>query len=287
MKARMPRCAWAIALLCLWCPSRAWADDAAWPTLTRTINAGTEALRASLQVSEGKREDGSTIELLVMIDLSPIRQRVVSDRTLLQDNCRSYSVSNYVAEGESVELTVEDGKLKIERRGRLSVWQCIENPVPNSKVEWEIKSVGLGIKTKVPVVKTWPGSPIKNKLAEQSYASSTSFAFDQSSSGTIAVQAAYDGMGSLLAPSDAKKDLEETTRRATENVKGLLEKIVSPETLLAVLPAEYRGIKLSLKSAAFSAQGSDPTVRLAYETRLSAAEADAFKKSLLALPLYK
>jgi hypothetical protein len=53
-------------------------------------------------------------------------------------------------------------------KGYVDIWSCIQNPVPNSKVEMVIKKVGP-IKTKVPEVVTWPGSPIKNKTLNQPF----------------------------------------------------------------------------------------------------------------------
>lgn len=290
VKARVTLCAWAIALASFACPSSASTDDAAWPILNRTVDAGTalDPLPARLQVSEERREDGSTIALALGINLSPLRQKLASDKALPQEPCRSFSADNFVAEGEWVGLSVQEGKLKADRRGSLSIWQCLENPVPNTKVEWEIKSVGLGIKTKVPVVKTWPGSPIKNRLLEQSYAASSSFAYDRNSEGALGVQVSFLETTPLLTgPQEAKKALQEPARATTENVKTLLEKIASTETLLTILPAEYHDLKVTLKSAAFSAQGSDPIVTLTFEVKLALTEADAFKKSLLALPASK
>jgi hypothetical protein len=43
--------------------------------------------------------------------------------------------------------------------GSVAVWDCRENPIPNSKVEWQIKDIGLGIKTKVPVAPGRQGKP--------------------------------------------------------------------------------------------------------------------------------
>lgn len=67
------------------------------------------------------------------------------------------------------ELSFKDGGAVFSISGEVTMWACAENPVPNSRVDWEIKNVGLGIKTKVPVVRTWPGDPIKTKLGSQSF----------------------------------------------------------------------------------------------------------------------
>jgi hypothetical protein len=103
------------------------------------------------------------------IDLQRKIGPIVDTFDLPHDNCRSYSANNPVVSIPRKELSYHDGTAWFSIGGSVTDWQCLENPVPNSKVEWEIRDIGFGIKTKVPVVKTWPGNPIKTILVTQPF----------------------------------------------------------------------------------------------------------------------
>jgi hypothetical protein len=68
---------------------------------------------------------------------------------LPSDNCGSYSANNPVVLIPSKELAFKDNSAVFSISGRVEIWDCREKPIPNSKVEWVLKDVGFGVKTKV------------------------------------------------------------------------------------------------------------------------------------------
>lgn len=103
------------------------------------------------------------------VDLQRKIGPIVDTFDLPRENCRSYSPNNPVVSLPTKALTFRDGTALFSVGGSVTMWECLENPIPNSKVEWELRDIGLGIKTKVPVVVTWPGSPIKTILVTQPF----------------------------------------------------------------------------------------------------------------------
>lgn len=280
-KVRAVLYVWAIALISFGSPPLGAADERPWPVLTGKIetNAAFGALPAQIKASENRYEDASNIELTLDINLSSLQERLGPQLVLPRDNCRSFSAENVVASGETAVLTVEGEKLKLEVKGTFSLWDCRENPIPNSKIEWQTKNVGLGIKTKVPVVITWPGSFLKNKVLEQPFTASSLFTLRLGSAGTIQVSA-HESMDSLKG----RKTLEEALNRSTSSFATLLEKISTTESLLKVLPVESRELKLAVKSAAFSVKDSAPNASLIFEAKLPTKQADILWQQWLAVP---
>ncbi len=117
---------------------------------------------------------GNNIRLKIRVigDLFDLQRKigqVVDTFPLPKENCAHYSANNPVVSLPTKELSFKEGSAIFRLGGSVTVWQCLENPVPNSKVVWEIHNVGLGIKTKVPVVKAWPGNPIKTIIVTQPF----------------------------------------------------------------------------------------------------------------------
>lgn len=104
-------------------------------------------------------------------DLSDLQAKIgaiVDTFELPTDNCRSFNADNPVVSISHKEIGFSGGQLVFAISGNVAMWDCRENPVPKTKVEWVIEKIGP-IKTKVPKVITWPGDPIKNKLGSQSF----------------------------------------------------------------------------------------------------------------------
>lgn len=121
-------------------------------------------------------ESGLFLKARIVSDLSDLQRKIgqiIDTFPLPSDNCRSYSGNNPVVIIPRKELTFVDKAAVLNIGGSVVMWDCRENPVPNSKVEWKTETVasffGKKVKTKVPKVITWPGSPIKNKLGSQSF----------------------------------------------------------------------------------------------------------------------
>lgn len=114
---------------------------------------------------------GSTVKFCVLGKLANLQQKIgaiVDTFHLPTDNCAHYSLNNPVVSLSSVTLTYVNGKASLNLSGKVVLWGCAKNPIPNSKVEWQIKKIGP-IKTKVPVVVTWPADPIKTVIGTQPF----------------------------------------------------------------------------------------------------------------------
>ena len=89
-------------------------------------------------------------------------------RPLSRDQ-RTHSANNLVVSVPRKELAFKDKAEVFSIAGSVEIWDCRQNPVPNSKVDFVLKDVGFGVKTKVPQVVTWPGDPIKNTLLTEPF----------------------------------------------------------------------------------------------------------------------
>ncbi len=121
-------------------------------------------------------KEGIFLNARINADLSDLQRKIseiINTFPLPNDNCRSFSGNNPVVKIPRKELAVVGNAAVLNISGNIDMWDCRKNPVPNSKVEWRNETVasffGKKIKTKVPKVITWPGSPIKNKLGSQSF----------------------------------------------------------------------------------------------------------------------
>jgi hypothetical protein len=261
-------------------PSSYAADDRAWPILKETISTDTAYGRLSLpsqiRLSDARHGERSKLEITLKIDLSALQANASS--LLPQDNCRSFSANNVTAKIETSTLVVENGKLKLNVKGDASVWLCTQNPVPNSKVVWEEKNVGLGIKTRIPVVQTWPGTPIKSVLAVQSYTMSNTFSFQPIQNGAVSVESTTDVRATPTEVSALKGIVPETLQGSEKSAKSLLQNISSVESARKILPAEFRDVNLVVISAAFATSDSRPSAILVYSADVSGAQVDVLKQ---------
>ena len=119
-----------------------------------------------------------TVRAEVVIDLADLQAKlgqIVATFPLPRDNCASFKPDNIVASLSEAGIGAREGAAIVVLKGNVEIWTCLENPVPKTKVEMQVKDVGFGIKTKVPVVITWPGDPLKTRLASQSFTASVPF----------------------------------------------------------------------------------------------------------------
>lgn len=125
-----------------------------------------------------------------------------------------------------------------------------ENPVPNSKVEWEIRDVGFGIKIRVPIVKTWPGSPIKTILVTQPFDADLPVALVRNNEHAVGLQF-------------SKPDIELNGQYAfitkgVLNIAGVdinqlaydaLQKAIDPQKLIVSIPEDISKYNPNIESA--------------------------------------
>ena len=89
------------------------------------------------------------------IDLQRKIGTIIDSFDLPHDSCRRYSAINPVVSIPRKELRFSDNAALLSIGGDMTMWQCLENPVPS--LEWEIRDIGFGIRTKVAVLNSRPG----------------------------------------------------------------------------------------------------------------------------------
>jgi len=131
-------------------------------TGVRNING----VAVQLPAMDPSKSNGSTL----VIDYSGVQDTapaVVNALFASNNNCAAYG-TNVVVTSESSSLAAdESGNAVLSSKISFAVWACIQNSVPDTRVVYELRQLGP-FKTKVPVITTSPGLPIKTKLAQMS-----------------------------------------------------------------------------------------------------------------------
>jgi hypothetical protein len=205
-----------------------------------------------------------TILVKAVADLGDIQRKIpqlVAGANLPSNNCGSYSANNPVVALTNTNLTFSGGAAVFHTNGSVAMWDCRENPVPNSKVEWQIKDVGFGIKTKVPVVSTWPGNPIKNKLGTQPFSIDIPVTLRRADGSSLAVDIG-----------EARADLGGQYSEITKTILNLIKvdvnqklndairNAVDPKALAAQLPKQIVESGIALEDAKFVSLDSGGTL---------------------------
>jgi hypothetical protein len=203
-------------------------------------------------------------------DLGDLQHKIgaiVDTFRLPQDNCGSYSANNPVVSIPRKDLAFKNNAAVFSISGSVAMWDCRENPVPNTKVDWVIENVGLGIKTKVPKVVTWPGSPIKNKLVTQPFDADLPVNLVRVNGTTVAL--------SVGRPDIELKGQYVSITKGVLSIPGIdvnqkaadaLTKAIDPEKLKLAIPSEFQEYNPSIDSARFI----DDAGQLAAEINMSA-----------------
>jgi hypothetical protein len=205
-----------------------------------------------------------TVLIKAVADLGDLQRKMpqlISGANLPSDNCGSYSANNPVVSLTNTRLTFTDGTALFHTNGSVAVWDCRENPIPNSKVEWQLKNVGLGIKTKVPVVSKWPGSPIKNKLGTQPFSIDIPVTLRQADGSALAVdigEARADLGGQYADITKAILNLVKVD--VNQKLNDAIRNAVDPKALAAQLPKEITGAGIMLDEAKFVGLDSGETL---------------------------
>jgi hypothetical protein len=206
----------------------------------------------------------------VIGDLGDLQRKIgpiVDSFKLPWENCRSYSPNNPVVDLPRKELPFHDGSAVFSIGGKVTMWECLENPIPNSKIEWQLRDVGFGIKTKVPVVVTWPGSPIKTILATQPFDADlpvTLVRNDESTVSLVVGRPDIELKGSLAFIT--KGVLSIAGIDINQKAADALRKAIDPEKLKLSIPEQFQQFNPKIDSARFI----DHEGKLAIEMNLSA-----------------
>ncbi|MFK0691133.1 hypothetical protein ACFX5Q_23465 [Mesorhizobium sp. IMUNJ 23033] len=139
---------------------------------TEVVNGVDVIVPYRATVNQVAALDKIQIDVTIVSDLDDVAAK--TDRILAiplpRDNCRSYSGNNPVVSLDRSSLSYQSGQALLALGGTVVLWACIENPVHKTKVDMQIKDIGFGIKTKVPVVVDMgPGDPIKTIIGSQPF----------------------------------------------------------------------------------------------------------------------
>ena len=224
--------------------------------LTQDANGVPVKIIVNDYFSVVSQPDGLHLNTRIDANLSDLQQKfpaIFGTIPLPGDNCGSYKPDNLVVSIPARELRADGDHATMAISGKVDIWTCLENPIPNSKLEWKIKSIGFGIKTKVPVVVTWPGSPIKNKTASQPFNAKLPLylkATDAKSIGIILGKPDIDLTGKYVfitkgILSIANIDINEEARKS-------MDKAISPGDLIKTVPDELNTFNPTITGAYFS-----------------------------------
>lgn len=213
---------------------------------------------------------------------------IVDTFKLPQDNCGSYSANNPVVSIPRKELLFKDNAAVFSISGSVAMWDCRENPVPNTKVDWVIENVGLGIKTKVPKVVTWPGSPIKNKLVTQPFDADLPVNLVRANETTVAL--------SIGRPDIELKGQYVSITKGVLSIAGIdvnqkatdaLTKAIDPEKLKLAIPSEFQEYNPSIDSARFIDDAGQLAAEINMSALIPAEKVTAIIKDLIDKPTNK
>jgi hypothetical protein len=218
-------------------------------------------------------------------DLGDLQKKIgsiVDKFGLPRDNCRSYSANNPVVSIPRKELLYRNGEAIFSIGGTVAVWDCRENPVPNSKVEWQIKDVGFGIKTKVPVIKTWPGNPIKNRLGSQSFDADLPLSIVKKDDSTLELQLGrpdinLKGQYAFIT----KGILSIAGININDKAMDALRKAIDPEKLRVSLPEDFLKFNPAIESARFLNVGGNLAIEISMSAFVPGSLATEFLRTLL------
>lgn len=238
------------------------------------IAANSLSLPTTINVTGAKFEGNISVDLHVDVDLSSMQNGVRALFLLPSDNCANLPTNTWVLSLVDAKAEIADQQFRIEGSGTATQWLCIENPVPNTRVEWETKDVGLGIKTKVPVVVASKGSPIKTILQSVPYKLSAAFGFLLENNDSIKVE--------LSIPSEnvPHSELKSSIETSLSDVIAAFRKIVDIRSILPLLPEDGRHLNFVPTSAKFSAESGKPLAMLYYSATVSESQSDALRDAL-------
>ncbi|CAO3410971.1 hypothetical protein [Azospirillum largimobile] len=221
--------------------------------------------------------DGLTIQAKVKISLEDLQSKfgaIIDTIPLPKDNCAHFAGDNMVARIWGKTMAAEGNSIVLTANGDVDIWDCRENPVPNSKMEWVVEDVGFGIKTKVPKVVVWPGNPIKNKLATQPVTIRQTAKIDVISATSLRLVPAKPEV--MLGGQYAfitRWLLDVFGINLNDKAKQMLDKAISPDTLTAAIPENIRKFNPTIDQASFGTDNGHAAVFAQMTVRVKAAQA--------------
>lgn len=177
---------------------------AAWPTAGRAADpvrlgpftsVNTVAgISVAMPIRYEAWQDGELIRVRAIADLSDLAAKIgeiIDTIELPRDNCASYSPQNMVAAIRSKSLGYAgDGAARLDIHGDVVLWECLENPIRKTAVQWQLRAVGWGLmRTHIPVVvDLGPGDPLRTILFTQPFGLSLPVTLAKSGDRSVAIQ---------------------------------------------------------------------------------------------------
>jgi hypothetical protein len=84
------------------------------------------------------------IHIHAIVDLGDLQRKIpsiIATIKLPTDNCASFSANNPVLSLSNPSLSFAGGQAVFHTDGEVAMWDCRENPVPNSKIEWTMQDI--------------------------------------------------------------------------------------------------------------------------------------------------
>jgi hypothetical protein len=237
--------------------------------VTQSVNGVTVGVQIGAYFSVVSDPDGLHLNARIEADLHDLQTKfgsIIDTFPLPHNNCGSYKPDNLVVDLPTKSLTADTTSAHANLSGKVDVWTCLENPVPNSKVEWEIRKIGP-VKTKVPKVVTWKGDPIKNKTLTQPFDFTVPVSVEEVGDRTLRLvigdpKVELKGQYAFIT----KGILEIAGVNVNDEIKKALDKAIDPTKLSFVIPTEYADLHPVITSAKLS----DNSGRLTLASELSA-----------------
>jgi hypothetical protein len=232
-------------------------------TITESVNGVSVSVGVTTFLSVETKPEGLFINGRVLGDFFDVQSKIgaiVDTFPLPTNNCASYSANNPVVRiwGKQLLATSNTGVLKLN--GDVDLWDCRENPVPNSAVDW-VEEKWLGVTVKRPKIRTWPGDPIKNKLLNQPFEASLSIAAQASGDRTAAIKLGTPDIklgGKYVTITNgilsiAGVDINSEAAKA-------LSKAIDPAKLQQSIPEDYAKLNPKISRVEFTDRGGHLTL---------------------------
>ncbi len=234
-------------------------------------------------------EKGIFLKARIVTDLSDLQRKIgqiIDTFPLPNDNCQSYSGNNPVVKIPRKELSAEGSLAILSISGSVTMWDCRENPVPNSKVEWVNETVvsffGTRVVTLLPKIITWPGNPIKNELGSQSFDASLPVIVYAPNAQTVGIRFG-----------DPKINLKGSYAFITRSIlsiagidinteaKKSLEKAIEPTLLQQAIPEEYAQLNPVIEKLGFFNNNGVLSISIQLTAEVPVEKINAFVQLLL------
>ena len=255
--------------------------------ISMTHNAGTVPVTvvAASYFKIVSKADGLYLDARIEGDLRDLQGKfgaIVDTFRLPKDNCGSYKPDNLVVDLPTKSLTPQGSTAVLKVSGKIDVWSCFENPVPKTKIEWEVKNIGFGIKTKVPVVKTWPGDPIKTRVLSQPFEAALPVAIHKVSDRSVAL--------AVGSPNIELKGQYVFITKGVLNIAGVdvndeakkaLDKAIDPNSLVLAVPEEYAALNPVVSSVSFGEKAGGLMLYASLSAKLPVEKLNEFVRALV------